>query len=69
MRLDWRRIEDEDPPTGEFVMVWLEEASLCGHVYPARYTPKGQPTIIGHHFSFDLSRATHWAPMPEGPEE
>ena len=65
--MEWQPIESA-PKDGTPILVWLKEASLCTHIHSARLMEDGKPSIIGHHFAFDVGEPTHWMPLPQPPQ-
>jgi len=62
--MDWQPIEtapmDQTP-----ILVWLAAEHLGSRAHVATFHPKVK--CIGGAFSFDVPAATHWQPVPAGP--
>ena len=50
------------PKDGTSVLVLLESKSLHSRWHTAMFKPN--VNIIGHHFSFDVSKPLGWLPLP-----
>lgn len=61
---EWRDFSTA-PKEGVF-LVWMPKAMNGSHVQAMKRHPN--VSIIGGQFAFDLSKPTHWMPLPAPPE-
>jgi hypothetical protein len=67
--MTWQPIETA--PKDEWILVFMEdEDDYMGRIHAGRHNKvaNGHLWVIGHHFASDLSKPTHWMPLPEPPE-
>ena len=60
----WQSI-DSAPKDGQF-LVYMPDESV-DKIQAANYRPNVK--VIGNHFAFDLTKPTHWQPLPPAPEQ
>lgn len=48
------------PTDGRLVLVYLPDEPPHNRIHSATFRPDGKPSIIGHHFAFDLSKPSKW---------
>ena len=60
--MDWQPIETI-PPEGEFLVFMPGERMK---IQVAKWHPNVK--VIGNVFAFDLTKPTHWMPLPEPPK-
>lgn len=59
---DWQPIETA-PEHGQFLVYMPEEPRR--KIQAAEWHPNVK--VIGNHFAFDLTKPTHWMPLPDPP--
>jgi hypothetical protein len=59
---NWQPIET-CPTEGQFLVYMPDEPT--DKIQAANYHPNVK--VIGNHFAFDLTKPTHWQPLPDPP--
>lgn len=65
--MKWIRVENEEFPYGDFLVYMPNEKRKVQNAY--RVGEKGQLLVIGNCFDFDISKPSHWMPLPAPPKE
>lgn len=62
-RSEWQPIETA--PVDGLFLVYMPDEPPHSRFHVARWHPNAK--VIGHVFAFDLTKPTHWMPLPEPP--
>lgn len=65
----WQTIDTA--PKDVWILVYMPGEDSMGAIHAARHSTiaNGHLWFIGHHFGSDLSKPTHWMPLPAPPEQ
>lgn len=67
--MDWQPIETA--PKDKWVLVFMPDEGNMGRTHAAKHrkVSNGHSWVIGHLFGSDLSKPTHWMPLPPNPSD